>query len=62
MKNGFDDLNLLISQMKTDLAINDLNLKDVGISLPGERAKILIKLEDSKLNFYKKIRIIQLLI
>lgn len=48
IKNGFDDLNLLINQMKSDGAVNDANLKDIGICLPGSRAKILIKLEDSK--------------
>jgi len=45
LKNGFDDLNLLVNQIKSDLAINDLNLKEIGISTPGDRAKILIKLE-----------------
>ncbi len=48
IKHGFDDLNLLIIQMKTDSAINDINLKDIGITLPGDRARILIKIEDSK--------------
>jgi len=47
IKNGFDDLNLLIDQIKTEQGINDTNLKDIGISLAGERAKILIKLEES---------------
>ncbi len=51
IRNGFDDLNLLINQIKTELAINDLNLRDIGINLPGDRAKILIKLEESKTHF-----------
>jgi len=51
IKNGFDDLNLLINQIKSELAINDTNLKDIGIALLGDRAKILIKLEESKFYF-----------
>lgn len=47
IKNGFDDINILINQMKTKNAINDKMLKDIGISVPGYRAKILIKLEES---------------
>lgn len=32
--------------MKSDMAITDDNLKEIGISIPGHRAKILIKLEE----------------
>jgi ankyrin repeat protein len=46
IKNGFDDFNLLLEHMKGDLAIKDSNLKDIGINLPGHRAKILLKLEE----------------
>jgi hypothetical protein len=46
IKNGFDDFNLMVEQMKGDLAITDTNLKDIGIGLPGHRAKILLKLQD----------------
>jgi hypothetical protein len=56
VKNGFDDLNLLIEEYKTDAALTDGNLRDIGINLPGERARILIKLEESKLlQIYKSI-------
>jgi len=48
VKNGFDDINILINQQKTKNAINDKMLRDIGISVPGYRAKILIKLEESK--------------
>jgi hypothetical protein len=49
IKNGFDDLKLIVEQMKSDMAITDDNLKDIGINLPGHRAKILIKLEEGKI-------------
>ena len=44
--NGFDNINLLIEQMRTNLPIKDSELKNAGINLPGDRAKILIRLEE----------------
>ena len=44
--NGFDDLNLLIEQTKNGIAITNENLREIGIKLPGIRAKILIHLEE----------------
>ena len=44
--NGFDNLNLLMEQMKTNMPIKDSELKKAGIKIPGDRAKILIKLEE----------------
>ena len=44
--NGFDDLNLLLFQTESGIAISNQNLKDIGISPYGERAKILIHLEE----------------
>ena len=52
VRNGFDDLSLLIDQFKTEAALTDGNLREIGINLSGERAKILIKIEESK----KKIK------
>ena len=51
--NGFEDIQLLIEQEKICNAINDLQLKEIGILLPGDRAKILIHLEEKagKYNF-----------
>jgi hypothetical protein len=46
IENGFDDLNLLLFQTKSGIALSDQNLKDIGISLCAERAKILIHLEE----------------
>ena len=44
--NGFDDLNLLKFQTKSGIALSNQNLKDLGIKSCGERAKILIHLEE----------------
>lgn len=44
--NGFNDISLLIEQTKNALAISDKNLLDIGIIPPGERAKILIRIEE----------------
>ena len=49
--NGFDILEVLICQTKKSIAITDQNLKDIGIKLPGERAKILLHLEEISGNF-----------
>lgn len=46
IENGFDDLNILIEMTKNGTAINNQNLKDIGISKAGDRAKILIHLEE----------------
>jgi hypothetical protein len=45
-KNGFDNINFLIEQMKTNNPLKDAELKSIGISIPGDRAKILIRLEE----------------
>jgi len=46
LDNGFDDLEVLISITKNSIALSNQNLKDIGITLPGDRAKILIHLEE----------------
>jgi hypothetical protein len=46
LKNGFDDLNLLLDGMKEDITISDDNLREIGIYRPGHRARILLKLEE----------------
>ena len=51
---GFDDINLIISQMKTGLPITDDALREIGIEKPGDRAKILIRIQEvSKMFDYK---------
>ena len=49
--NGFDDLEMLVFQTKNSIALSDQNLKDIGINHPGDRAKILIHLEELAGNF-----------
>ena len=44
--NGFDDISILITEAKKDTLIKDEELKEVGISYPGDRAKILIRLKE----------------
>ena len=51
LDNGFDVLDVLISQTKKGIALSYQNLKDIGIKLPGERAKILVHLEEIAGNF-----------
>ena len=49
--NGFDDLSLLIDNSKNSFTINDEQLKYIGIDIAGDRAKIIIRLEEIS-NFY----------
>ena len=44
-------MEVLISQAKKGIALTYQNLKEIGIKLPGERAKILIHLEELAGNF-----------
>ena len=54
--NGFDDIQLIIEQCKNDKkGITDDNLKKAGIKLPGDRAKIFIRIQDKAKNFNFKI-------
>lgn len=46
IENGFDDINIILSLTKTYEAINNQNLKDIGIMCPGHRAKILVHIEE----------------
>ena len=49
--NGFDDIQLLLNQTKKGIAITDKQLKLSGINIPGDRAKILIRLQEKAGNF-----------
>ena len=49
--NGFDDVKVLINQMKSTLAVTDTQLKEAGIDAPGDRAKIIIRLQEKAGNF-----------
>lgn len=46
LSNGFDDINLIINQTQFNISVSDKNLRDIGIRLPGDRAKILVRLEE----------------
>ena len=50
--NGFDDINLILEQSKNGISsIKDNELKEAGIQLPGDRAKILIRIQELSNNF-----------
>ena len=50
--NGFDDINLILEQSKNGgSSIQDSELKEAGITLPGDRAKILIRIQELSNNF-----------
>ena len=49
--NGFGDINFIIEQTKDGLAITDSQLKQTGINKAGDRAKILIKIQEKANNF-----------
>ena len=50
--NGFDDIQSIIDQSKNNkIGISDENLKQAGINFPGDRAKILIRIQDLAKNF-----------
>ena len=51
-KNGFDDINCLIENTKSNsITVTDKQLKEAGVNLPGDRAKILIRLQEKAKNF-----------
>lgn len=49
--NGFEDIQLLINEAKSGMSVTDSQLKEAGIGLPGDRAKILIRLQEKAGNF-----------
>ena len=51
IENGFDDINLIIDQAQKGIYIKDSELKEAGISCPGDRAKILIRIQEKAGNF-----------
>ena len=46
INEGFDDIKLILNQMKTGFGLTELNLKEVGIKKAGDRARILIRLQE----------------
>ena len=49
--NGFGDINFIIEETKDGVAITDLQLKQTGVNKAGDRAKILIKIQEKANNF-----------
>ncbi len=49
--NGFDDINYIINETKEFIGITDFQLKQTGIDKPGDRAKILIRIQEKSDNF-----------
>ena len=53
--NGFEDIHFLIGQERSNSSLNtsitNSELSEIGIILPGDRAKILIHLEEKAGNF-----------
>ena len=49
--NGFEDIQLLIDETKSGMSVTDCQLKEAGIDPPGDRAKILIRLQEKAGNF-----------
>ena len=49
--NGFEDIQLLIDETKSGIGVTDTQLKEGGIKIPGDRAKILIRLQEKAGNF-----------
>ena len=49
--NGFEDIQLLIDETKSGMGVTDSQLKEAGIDPPGDRAKILIRLQEKAGNF-----------
>jgi hypothetical protein len=49
--NGFEEIQLLIDQTKSGFGVTDSQLKEAGIDPPGDRAKILIRLQEKAGNF-----------
>ena len=45
ISEGFDDINLIIKQMKEGFPLLDDTLKEIGIIPAGDRAKIIIRLQ-----------------
>ena len=51
MQSGFDDIDFIIDQAKKGIYIKDNELKEAGIVIPGDRAKILIRIQEKAENF-----------
>ena len=49
--SGFDDMKIILEQAQKGIYIKDSELKEAGILIPGDRAKILIRIQEKSGNF-----------
>ena len=49
--SGFDDIKIILEQAQKGIYIKDSELKEAGILIPGDRAKILIRIQEKAGNF-----------
>jgi len=51
IESGFDDMKFIIEQAQKGIYIKDSELKEAGILIPGDRAKLLIRIQEKAGNF-----------
>lgn len=51
ISEGFDDINLITKQMNENFPMTDETMKEIGINLAGDRAKILIRIQEMSNGF-----------
>ena len=51
IESGFDDIKIIIEQAQKGIYIKDSELKEAGILIPGDRAKVLIRIHEKAGNF-----------
>ena len=51
IESGFDDMKIIIEQAQKGIYIKDSELKEAGILIPGDRAKLLIRIQEKAGNF-----------
>ena len=51
IESGFDDIKIIIEQAQKGIYIKDSELKEAGILIPGDRAKLLIRIHEKAGNF-----------
>lgn len=46
LEAGYDDIQCMVEQMSSPMPISDSHLKSIGVTRPGHRKKLLLKLEE----------------
>ena len=60
--NGFEYINMIIDDYKMGNYLTDKQLKMIGINIPGDRAKILIRFEEKANFYYHSVYLIHLIL